>query len=104
MLAGDRHLTQDDIDRAARLLHERRPARPRRRASRAVTVRLVPEALRDAGEPRTAAEVADRARHRPGHRPALPRRAGRDGTAEMRLRYGATGRPEHRYRWIGPSE
>jgi two-component system CitB family response regulator len=25
----------------------------------------------------------------------------RDGSAEMHLRYGATGRPEHRYRRIG---
>jgi len=37
-------------------------------------------------------------RHLPRHRAAPPGRAGRRRSAEMRLRYGATGRPEHRYR------
>jgi len=99
VLAGDRHLAQEEIDRVWRLLHEGdRPAVPKGQS--AVTVRLVSEALRHAGEPRTAAEIADEL----GISRATAQRylaaLARDGAAEMRLRYGATGRPEHRYRWL----
>ena len=99
VLAGDRHLSQEDIDRVWRLLHEGdRPAVPKGQS--AVTVRLVSEALRHAGEPRTAAEIADEL----GISRATAQRylaaLARDGAAEMRLRYGATGRPEHRYHWL----
>jgi response regulator of citrate/malate metabolism len=102
VLAGDRHLEQEEIDRVWRLLHEGdRPAVPKGQS--AVTVRLVSEALRHAGEPRTAAEVADEL----GISRATAQRylaaLARDGAAEMRLRYGATGRPEHRYRWLAVS-
>jgi two-component system CitB family response regulator len=66
-----------------------------------VTVRLVSDALRTATEPRTAAEVAAEL----GISRATAQRylaaLARDGTVEMRLRYGTTGRPEHRYRWLG---
>ena len=99
VLAGDRHLAQEEIDRVWRLLHEGdRPAVPKGQS--AVTVRLVSEALRHAGEPRTAAEIADEL----GISRATAQRylaaLARDGAAEMRLRYGATGRPEHRYHWL----
>jgi response regulator of citrate/malate metabolism len=98
-LAGDRHLDQEEIDRAWRLLHEGdRPAAPKGQS--AVTVHLVRQALRGAPEPRTAAEVADEL----GISRATAQRylaaLARDGVAEMRLRYGVTGRPEHRYRWL----
>ena len=101
VLSGDRSLTQDEIDRAWRLLHGGdRPAAPKGQS--AVTVRLVSDALRGAAEPRTAAEVAGEL----GISRATAQRylaaLARDGAAEMRLRYGATGRPEHRYRWIAP--
>jgi len=99
VLATDRTLSQDEIDRLARMLHDGdRPAAPKGQS--AVTVRLVSEALRTAGAPRTAAEVADEL----GISRATAQRylaaLARDGAAEMRLRYGATGRPEHRYRWL----
>jgi two-component system CitB family response regulator len=99
VLAGDRTLSQDEIDRAFRLLHEGdRPVPPKGQS--AVTIRLVSEALRHAPGPRTAAEIADEL----GISRATAQRylaaMARDGTAEMRLRYGATGRPEHRYRWL----
>ncbi len=100
VFAGDRNLTQDEIDRAARLLHDGdRPAAPKGQSP--VTVRLVTDVLRAAAEPRTAAEVALEL----GIARATAQRylaaLAREGSAEMRLRYGATGRPEHRYRWIG---
>jgi two-component system CitB family response regulator len=99
LLAGDRTLGQDEIDRLARMLHDGdRPAAPKGQS--AVTVRLVSAALRTAGGPRTAAEVADEL----GISRATAQRylaaLARDGAVEMRLRYGATGRPEHRYRWL----
>jgi response regulator of citrate/malate metabolism len=101
VLSGDRTLTQDEIDRGWRLLHDGdRPAAPKGQS--AVTVRLVSDALRLAAAPRTAAEVADEL----GISRATAQRylaaLARDGAAEMRLRYGATGRPEHRYRWVAP--
>jgi two-component system CitB family response regulator len=101
-LAGDRNLTQEEIDRVWRLLHEGdRPAVPKGQS--AVTVHLVSEALRHATEPRTATEIADEL----GISRATAQRylaaLARDGAAEMRLRYGATGRPEHRYRWLAVS-
>jgi two-component system CitB family response regulator len=99
VLSGDRTLGQDEIDRSWRLLHDGdRPAAPKGQS--AVTVRLVSEALRRAAEARTAAEVADEL----GISRATAQRylaaLAREGAAEMRLRYGVTGRPEHRYRWV----
>jgi response regulator of citrate/malate metabolism len=98
-LAADRPLAQDEIDRGWRLLHDGdRPAAPKGQS--AVTVRLVSEALRRSGGPRTAAEIADEL----GISRATAQRylaaLAREGAAEMRLRYGTTGRPEHRYRWL----
>jgi response regulator of citrate/malate metabolism len=98
-LSGERNLVQEEIDRLWRRLHEGdRPVAPKGQS--AVTARLVSEALRRAGEPRTAVEIADEL----GISRATAQRylaaLARDGAAEMRLRYGTTGRPEHRYRWL----
>ncbi len=98
-VSGQRSLAQEEIDRVWRLLHEGdRPAVPKGQS--AVTVHLVSQALRHATVPRTAAEIADEL----GISRATAQRylaaLARDGSAEMRLRYGATGRPEHRYRWL----
>jgi two-component system CitB family response regulator len=65
------------------------------------TCDLVERVLRQAGDDRSAAEVAELA--------GLSRVSARrylehltqDGRAELSLRYGAAGRPEHRYRWAG---
>ncbi|MFI7598635.1 response regulator [Actinoplanes sp. NPDC049681] len=102
VFAGRHNLAQDEIDRVWRLLHDGdRPAVPKGQSP--VTVHLVIEALRHAAEPRTAAEIADEL----GISRATAQRylaaLARDGAAEMRLRYGATGRPEHRYRWLAAS-
>ncbi|MEU7875669.1 response regulator [Dactylosporangium sp. NPDC049140] len=96
---GPRTLTQAEVDRCWRVLHEGdRPAAPKGQS--AVTVRLVSEALRRAGRPRTAADVADEL----GISRATAQRylaaLARDGVAEVRLRYGVTGRPEHQYHCI----
>lgn len=69
----------------------------------AETARLVERALRSAGETLSAAECADRV--------GISRVSARrylehlhdTGRAEVTLRYAAAGRPERRYRWIGPA-
>jgi response regulator of citrate/malate metabolism len=65
------------------------------------TLALVARTLREAAEPLGAAEAAERA----GLSRVTARRylehlvLGHD--AELELRYGRSGRPEHRYRWTG---
>lgn len=92
LLAGERVLEQDDIDRASAILHSGGEAAP---ASRSVTEQLILETL--GGGEASAAEVAERAgisrATAQRHLAALAAR----GVVEVRLRYGSTGRPEHRY-------
>jgi two-component system CitB family response regulator len=58
------------------------------------------DALRAAGEPCSAAAVAAELGIA-GHGPALPGGPRPGRVATMTLRYGSTGRPEHRYTWAG---
>jgi response regulator of citrate/malate metabolism len=94
----DRSLTQQDVDRAVATLHERdRTSVPKGQSP--ATARLVSERLRGAATPLSAAEVAEGlgiARATAQRYLAALAEAGR---VEMRLRYGATGRPEHEYLW-----
>lgn len=96
LLVEDRNLEQDEIDRAFRILHEQDQTAPPKGQSSA-TARLVSEHLRTAGRPLSAAEVAAEL----GIARATAQRylttLADMGTVEMRLRYGATGRPEHEY-------
>lgn len=92
LLAGDRPLRQEDADRALAILHG---AGEPVSVSRSATEQLVLAALGD-GEA-SAAEVGElvgisRATAQ-RHLAALAART----VVEVRLRYGATGRPEHRY-------
>ena len=96
--AAGRAVSQEDIDRALRLLHEGdRPPAPKGQS--AVTAKLVADALKAAEAPCSAAEIAGKL----GIARATAQRylAGlaQEGRAAMTLRYGATGRPEHRYHW-----
>ncbi|GII25597.1 response regulator [Planosporangium mesophilum] len=97
-LARDRGLAQDDIDRALRVLHDGDHPVARKGQS-AVTFRLVADALREAGEPRSAADIAARL----GIARATAQRylaaLAQAGSARMNLRYGMSGRPEHLYTW-----
>jgi response regulator of citrate/malate metabolism len=95
-----RTASQADIDRAVRLLHERdRKDTPKGRS--AVTAQLIVDGLREYGQPASAAEVAAQL----GIARATAQRyltaLTQDGSATMKLRYGATGRPEHEYQWVG---
>ncbi|KAA0961303.1 MULTISPECIES: response regulator [unclassified Microbacterium] len=92
LLAGDRPLPQEDVDRALAILHgSGEPVT----VSRSATEQLVLAALGD-GEA-SAAEVGERVgisrATAQRHLAALAART----VVEVRLRYGATGRPEHRY-------
>jgi response regulator of citrate/malate metabolism len=98
LLAEDRAMGQDDVDRAYRVLHDQdRTSAPKGQST--ATSRLVSEQLRRAGRPLSAAEVAGEL----GMARATAQRyltaLAESGTVRMRLRYGATGRPEHEYRW-----
>ncbi len=95
---GQGTLTQDRIDTAFVALHEGdRPQTPKGQSP--VTAKLVRNALQEAGEPRTAVEVADQI----GVSRATAQRylaaLAEDGKVEVALRYGSTGRPEHQYAW-----
>lgn len=100
LLPDERNLTQDDIDRAFRALHGHDRAIPPKGQSSA-TAGLVSERLRRATRPLSAAEVAGEL----GVARATAQRyltaLAESGRVEMRLRYGATGRPEHEYSWRG---
>ncbi|WP_217183533.1 response regulator [Streptomyces sp. AC495_CC817] len=92
LLAGDRALRQDDVDRALAILHgSGEPVT----TSRSATEQLVLTALGD-GEA-SAAEVGERVGiSRATAQRHLAALTARD-VVEVRLRYGSTGRPEHRY-------
>jgi two-component system CitB family response regulator len=92
LLTTDRPLEQEQIDRALTILHG--SADPTS-VSRTATEQVILEGLGD-GEA-SAAEVAERVgisrATAQRHLAALASR----GQVEVRLRYGSTGRPEHRY-------
>ena len=100
LLADRTALTQEGVDRALNAL---RPGdaptggeRARSTTESAVLAALVP------GEPRSAAEIARAV----GISRATAQRylsaLADDGAVEIQLRYGTTGRPEHRYGPVGP--
>lgn len=93
VLVSDGALTQEQIDRAAAIMAG--GAEPAS-VSRSVTEQLILEGLGDEDEA-SAAEVAQRVgisrATAQRHLAALATR----GQVEVRLRYGTTGRPEHRY-------
>ncbi|QWF80112.1 response regulator [Amycolatopsis sp. CA-230715] len=100
LLPEDGHLGQDQIDRAFRTLHEQdRSAAPKGQSS--ATSRLISDQLKQADGPLSAAEIAGEL----GIARATAQRyltaLTESGSAVMGLRYGATGRPEHEYRWHG---
>ncbi|HEX5858763.1 MAG TPA: response regulator [Microbacterium sp.] len=97
LLPGERRVDQGDIERAQRVLHARDgSAAP---TTRSTTERLILELLGD--EESSAADVAVRAGiSRATAQRHLATLATR-GAVEVTLKYGSTGRPEHRYRVTG---
>jgi two-component system CitB family response regulator len=99
-LRGARPLNQADIDRAVRILHEGdRVDAALRKGRSSQTAQLVVQAVRAAGGPVTAADLAAQL----GLSRATAQRylsdLAADGRVRVTLRYGTTGRPEHLYTW-----
>src|SRR4051812_10987502 len=95
-------IDQRAVDRALAVLREGdSPAGAMPKGRSAVTADAVRDALHGAAEPLTAQEVADLT----GVSRATAQRYLADlvsaGRVDLGLRYGATGRPEHRYTWRG---
>jgi response regulator of citrate/malate metabolism len=94
LLAGERRVDQADIERAQRVLHAGDGGAAT--TTRSTTERLILELLGD--DESSAADVAARAgisrATAQRHLAALATR----GAVEVTLKYGSTGRPEHRYR------
>jgi response regulator of citrate/malate metabolism len=99
-IEGATERTQAEVDALLGTLRGS-PAQTLPKGLNATTLDHVRAALRDAGEPLTASEVAGRA--------GLSRVTARrylehlavEGAVELSMRYGGTGRPEHLYRWSG---
>ena len=97
-LAGAGDLDQSDVDRIVGMLHSQSGSALPKGLSEA-TLELVAGALRDSRAEVSANEL--------GARTGLSRVTARryldhlvrSGGAELVLKYGGTGRPEHRYRW-----
>jgi len=92
---------QEDVDRMLSLLHGGVAGKRLPKGLAAATCDLVASVLREAGGDLSASEAAEQA--------GLSRVSTRrylewlvaTGQAELQMRYGAAGRPEHRYRWTG---
>jgi response regulator of citrate/malate metabolism len=102
LLTGDRRVDQMDVDRAMVVLHEGdSPTASMPKGRSAVTADSIREALRGSGEAMTAQAIAEAT----GVSRATAQRyladLARAGRVDLTLRYGATGRPEHRYEWLG---
>ncbi|MFI7496060.1 response regulator [Kocuria sp. M4R2S49] len=95
LLADRDALTQETVDRALHALHPGETASPGER-TRSATEASVLAAL-EPGVPLPAAEIARKV----GISRATAQRylsaLAEDGSVEIQLRYGSTGRPEHRY-------
>ncbi len=92
--------SQGEIDQLFSLLRAQgRAALPK--GISAPTLAIVVDAVRSADEELTAVEVAERAGISRGTARRYLEYLATLGTVELSLRYGAAGRPEHRYRWAG---
>jgi len=92
LLDEERTVSQEDIDRALSIL---RAAGDAPSVSRSATEQVILDALGE--DEASAVEIADRAGvSRATAQRHLSALAGR-GVVDVRLRYGSTGRPEHRY-------
>lgn len=96
-----REANQGDVDHLFSLLRGSGTARLPKGIS-GPTLGLVVEATRAAEAELTATEVAERAGISRGTARRYLEYLASLGSVELRLRYGATGRPEHLYRWLGP--
>jgi response regulator of citrate/malate metabolism len=91
---------QQDVDRLYALLRTAgEDALPK--GISAPTLGLVGGVVRDAGDELSATDVAERAGISRGTARRYLEFLAESGSLELTLRYGAAGRPEHLYRWVG---
>ena len=98
-----REASQDDVDRLFSLLRAK-GSRDLPKGISTPTLALVIDALRDTADDTTAAEIAERAGVSRGTARRYLEYLATVGSVELSLRYGAAGRPEHRYRWTSAEE
>lgn len=101
-LEGDVHLDQTAVDHALQALRAAdSPTAVTRKGRSPVTADAICDVLRSATDALTAADVAEAT----GVSRATAQRyladLARDGRAQLTLRYGSTGRPEHCFVWLG---
>lgn len=96
-----REASQGDVDQLFSLLRVDGRARLPKGIS-APTLALVVTAAREADAEVSAVELAERAGISRGTARRYLEYLESLGSVELTLRYGATGRPEHLYRWTGP--
>jgi two-component system CitB family response regulator len=102
MLDATAHVDQTVVDRALQALRSGdSPVAAVRKGRSPVTSESIADVLRAAEEAVTALEVAEAT----GVSRATAQRylsdLARDGRVRLTLRYGSTGRPEHRFEWVG---
>jgi two-component system CitB family response regulator len=95
-----REANQGDIDHLFSLLRAQGRAGLPKGIS-APTLGLVVDAVRESDDEVTAVAVADRAGISRGTARRYLEYLESLGSVELSLRYGAAGRPEHLYRWLG---
>lgn len=102
MAGAGQATSQRDVDRLFGLMRPSATSQSLPKGLTAATSELIVSTLREADGDLSAVDVSERT----GVSRVTARRYLEhlcvDGRAELRMRYGATGRPEHRYSWLGP--
>ncbi|MEV8096134.1 response regulator [Kitasatospora sp. NPDC085879] len=99
--AGTREAGQDEVDRMFSALRSAASPAALPKGHSAPTTDLVLGAMRRAGQPLSAQEVADATGLSRSTAQRYLKQLARDGRLRLSLRYGDTGRPEHRYGLAG---
>ncbi|MEV4438192.1 response regulator [Streptomyces sp. NPDC049577] len=98
-LEGAREAEQDEVDRIFGTLRAASVAPPLPKGQSAPTADLIRRVLADAARPLSAHEVAQRSGLSRSTAQRYLKRLEESGRLRLTLRYGETGRPEHRYAW-----
>ncbi|KNB51311.1 response regulator [Streptomyces caatingaensis] len=100
-LEGTEEAEQDQVDRIFGALRTAATVPPLPKGHSAPTAELIRRVLSDAARPLSAHEVAARSGLSRSTAQRYLKRLEESGRLSLTLRYGETGRPEHRYAWSG---
>lgn len=98
---GAEEAEQDQVDRIFGALRTASAAAPLPKGHSAPTAELIRRVLSDAARPLSAHEVAQRSGLSRSTAQRYLKRLEESGRLSLTLKYGETGRPEHRYAWSG---